>query len=250
VIRRRVFPEPEAAKAPTITWVFWMVKLLITVGGEATCDYLAQSNHLVAAVAAVALLVVGLTWQLRVRRYTAAAYWFLVYAVVVFGTGAADALHQAAGLPYAATTLVWAAILAGVLTAWYRDPEMSVGSVTTRRREVTYWAMVLATVAAGTTLADFAASSLNLGYGSSTVVFLAAVVVPVVDWCLGLNAVPAFWWAYGLTWSLGASLADYVSQAPARGGLGFGDGRTALVAMLAVVAAVAAGTAFIPARST
>ena len=85
---------------------------------------------------------------------------------------------------------MWAAVLAGVSAAWYRDPEMSVVSVTTRRREVTYWAMALATVAAGTTLADFAASPLNLGYGSSAVVFLAAVVVPVVDWCLGLKRCP------------------------------------------------------------
>jgi uncharacterized membrane-anchored protein len=247
--RRRVFPEPEAAKAPAITPVFWVVKLLIAVGGEATSDYLDQGNHLLTVVVTAGLLVAGLTWQFRVRRYTAAAYWFLVYAVVVFGTGAADALHQVAGLPYAAATLVWAAVLAGVSAAWYRDPGMSVGSVTTRRREATYWAMALATVAAGTTLADFAASSLNLGYGSSTVVFLAAVVVPVVDWCLGLNAVHAYWWAYGLTWPLGASLADYVSQASARGGLGFGDGRTALAATLAVVAAIAAGTTFIPARS-
>jgi uncharacterized membrane-anchored protein len=247
--RRRVFPEPEAAKAPEITLAFWAVKLLAAAGGVATADYLALDSHILAAAVEAGLLVAGVAWQFRRPRYTAAAYWFLVYAIVIAGTGVSDAHHRAAALPYAATTLLWAAVLAGVLTAWYRDPGMSVRTVVTRRRELMYWATVFATAAGGAALADFAASSLDLGYGSSALVFFASVLVPVVDWSLGLHPVSAFWWAYGLTWPLGASLADYVSQAPSHGGLGFGDGWTALAATLAVVAVTAAGSAFIPARS-
>jgi uncharacterized membrane-anchored protein len=63
--------------------------------------------------------------------------------------------------------------------------------------------------------------------------------MPAVAWRLGLNAIAAFWWAYVLTRPLGASIADYVSKAPSISGLGFGDGHTALVAALVVVACVA-----------
>ena len=102
-----------------------------------------------------------------------------------------------------------------------------------------YWATVFATFALGTALGDFTATTLGLGYLASTVLFLVAILMPAVAWRLRLNPIAAFWWAYVLTRPLGASAADYVSKAPSISGLGFGDGRTALVATLAVAACVA-----------
>lgn len=223
---------------PEASPLFWVVKLLVAAGGVATSDYLLLGSHAVAAVVEAGLILVGLVWQLRVRRYTAPAYWFLVYAIVICGTGLSDALHLAAGLPYAVTTLLWAAVLAGAVAAWYRDPEFSVHSIMAHRREALYWALVFASFALGSALADLAAASLNLGYGSSAVVFAAAAAIPAIDWCLGRTPATAFWWAYMLTWPLGTSVADYVSKAPSGSGLGFGDGRTALAGGLAVAIAL------------
>jgi uncharacterized membrane-anchored protein len=238
--RRRVFPEPVAAKVPEITVMFWLVKLLTTAGGEATSDYFALGSHLVGAAVETGLLVIGLVWQFRVRRYTAAAYWFLAYAIAIFGTGVSDTLHLTVGIPYAGTTLLWAVVLAGVFAAWYRSERtLSIHSVVTRRREMFYWATVFATFALGTALGDFTATTLGLGYLSSVVLFFVIILIPLVAWRLGLNAVIAFWFAYVVTRPLGASVADYVSKAPSLSGAGFGDGRTALVATLAVAACVA-----------
>jgi uncharacterized membrane-anchored protein len=238
--RRRAFPEPVAAKVPEITLMFWVVKLLTTAGGEATSDYLALGSHVVGAAVEVGLLIIGLVWQFRVRRYTAAAYWFLAYAIAIFGTGVSDTLHLTFGLPYAATTLLWAVVLAGVFTVWYRSERtLSIHSIVTRRREMFYWATVFATFALGTALGDFTAMTLGLGYLSSVVLFFVAILVPAIAWRLGLNAITAFWCAYVLTRPLGASVADYVSKAPSVSGAGFGDGRTALVATLAVAICVA-----------
>jgi hypothetical protein len=36
----RFFPAPVAAKVPEIIFVFWVVKILTTAGGEVTSDYL------------------------------------------------------------------------------------------------------------------------------------------------------------------------------------------------------------------
>src|ERR1700742_2154580 len=116
--RPGVFAEPLAAKVPEITVMFWVVKLLTTAAGEAPSDYLALGSHLVGAAVEGGLLIIGLAWQFRVRRYTAAAYWFLAYAIAVFGTGVSDTLHLTVGLPYGATTLLWAIVLAAVFAVW------------------------------------------------------------------------------------------------------------------------------------
>jgi uncharacterized membrane-anchored protein len=238
---RRFFPEPVAAKVPEITLAFWVIKLLTTAGGEATSDYLALGSHVTGAAVEAGLLIIGLIWQFRVRRYTAAAYWFLAYAIAIFGTGVSDTMHLAVGIPYAGTTLLWAIVLAGIFTAWYRSERtLSIHSVVTRRREMFYWATVFATFALGTALGDFTAISLNLGYFSSVVLFFVVIMIPAVAWRgLGLNAVIAFWSAYVVTRPLGASVADYVSKSPSIGGLGFGDGRTALVTTVTVALGVA-----------
>jgi uncharacterized membrane-anchored protein len=144
------------------------------------------------------------------------------------------------GLSYGVTTVLWALVLAGVFTAWYRrEGTLSIHSIVTRRREMFYWATVFATFALGTSAGDFTAMTLGLGYLSSIVLFAVAIAIPAVAWGLGLNAVVAFWWAYVLTRPLGASVADYLSKDHLLSGAGFGDGPTALAGTVAVAAAVA-----------
>jgi len=236
-----VFAEPLAAKVPEITALFWVVKLLTTAGGEATSDYLALGSHLVGAAVEGGLLIIGLVWQFRVRRYTAAAYWFLAYAIAIFGTGVSDTLHLTFGLPYGATTLLWAIVLAAVFAVWYRSERtLSIHSIVTRRREMFYWAAVFATFALGTALGDFTATTLGLGYFGSVVLFFVVILIPAIAWRgFGLNAIVAFWSAYVVTRPLGASVADYVSKPTSLSGVGFGDGRTALIAAVAVAVGVA-----------
>src|ERR1700742_38128 len=221
----RAFSEPLAAKVPEITLMFWVVKLLTTASGEATSDYLALGSHAVGAAVETALLLLGLVWQFRVRRYTAVAYWFLAYAIAVFGTGVSDTLHLTFGLSYGATTVLWALVLAGVFAAWYRsEGTLSIHSILTRRREAFYWATVFATFALGTALGDFTANSLGLGYLASGIVFGVVILIPALAWKgFGLNSIAAFWMAYVVTRPLGASFADYISKARDLSGIGFGD---------------------------
>jgi uncharacterized membrane-anchored protein len=237
---RRFLSEPVAAKVPEITLAFWVIKLLTTAGGEATSDYLSLGSHVTGAAVEIGLLAIGLIWQFRVRRYTAAAYWFLAYAIAIFGTGVSDTMHLVVGIPYAGTTLLWAIVLAGIFTVWYRSERtLSIHSIVTRRREAFYWATVFATFALGTALGDFTATTLHLGYFSSVVLFFVIIMIPAIAWRgFGLNPVVAFWSAYVVTRPLGASVADYVSKARSISGLGFGDGRTALIATVAVAIGV------------
>jgi uncharacterized membrane-anchored protein len=238
--QRRFFGEPIAAKVPEITFLFWVVKILTTCGGEAVSDYLAQGDRMVGGAVEAGLLAIGLLWQFSVRRYVAAAYWFLAYAIAIFGTGVSDALHLFAGIPYAGTTLLWAVVLAVVFWLWYRaEGTLSIHSITTRRRESYYWAVVFATFALGTALGDLTGTVLGLGYLASGIMFFLVILIPAVAWSrFGLNAVAAFWFAYVVTRPLGASFADYFGRAHSLSGAGFGSGRVAVIVAIAVAAGV------------
>jgi uncharacterized membrane-anchored protein len=240
-IRRvRLFPEPLAAKVPEITLLFWVIKVLTTCGGEAVSDYLALGSRVLGAAVETSVLVIALIWQFRTRRYVAAAYWSLAYAIAIFGTGVSDALHLLAGVPYGGTTLLWAVVLALVFLLWYRsEGTLSIHSIITRRREAYYWAVVFATFALGTALGDFTASVMGLGYLASAIMFGFIICIPAVFWSrFGLNAIAAFWFAYVVTRPLGASFADYFGRARSLSGAGFGSGRVAVIVAIAVAVLV------------
>jgi uncharacterized membrane-anchored protein len=233
----RIFPAPVAAKVPEIIFLFWVVKILTTAGGEATSDYLKTWGNIRGGGTEVALFVIGLVIQFGTRRYRAFAYWFLAYAIAIFGTGVSDFLHLDVKIPYAGTTLLWAVVLAAIFFTWYRsEGTLSIHSVITQRREAFYWATVFATFALGTALGDFTATSLGLGYLASGILFGVVILIPALArWRLGLNSIVAFWFAYVVTRPLGASFADYISKPPNISGIGFGDGPTAVVFAVAVL---------------
>jgi uncharacterized membrane-anchored protein len=236
----RFLPAPVAAKVPEVIALFWLVKILTTAGGEATSDFLKNWGNIKGGGTEVLLFAVGLVVQFGTRRYRAVAYWFLAYAIAIFGTGVADFLHLDVHISYAGTSILWAAILGIVFFVWHRmEGTLSIHSITTQRRECFYWATVFATFALGTALGDFTATALNLGYLASGVLFGVLILIPAVAWWrFHVNAVVAFWCAYVLTRPLGASFADYISKPADLSGIGFGDGRTALVFTLAVAALV------------
>jgi uncharacterized membrane-anchored protein len=234
-------PEPLAAKVPEITALFWVIKFLTTGMGEATSDFLAKGNLVVAGVAGFAGFAVALWLQFRVRRYVAVVYWLAVAMVAVFGTMAADGLHVGLGIPYIVTTVFYAAVLAAVFILWHRsEGTLSIHSITTRRRETYYWLAVLATFALGTATGDLTAMTLHLGFLASGILFTGLILVPAVAWWrFRLNPIAAFWWAYVLTRPLGASFADWLSKSHQLSGLNLGDGQVAAVSAVIIALLVA-----------
>lgn len=235
----RVFPQPVAAKVPEIIFLFWVIKILTTAGGEATSDFLKTFGNIGGGGIELALFVIGVALQFGTRRYRAFAYWFLAFAIAIFGTGVADFLHLDVHISYAGTTLLWAVVLIAIFWIWHRsEGTLSIHSITTQRRECFYWATIFATFALGTALGDYTATALGLGYLASGILFSIAILIPLLAWRLGLNEVVAFWIAYVLTRPLGASFADYISKPRGLSGIGFGDGPTALVLAVAVAVLV------------
>ncbi len=245
----KTLPQPQTMhpvmqalrKVPEVTVYFWIIKLLSTAMGESTSDYLVFHINPYIAVALGSIgLIASLILQLSVRRYIAWIYWLAVVMVAIFGTMAADVLHVVLGIPYLVSTAFFLVVLAVVFVAWYASEKtLSIHSINTRRRELFYWATVIATFALGTAAGDMTASTLGLGYFASGVLFAVLFAVPgLAYWLFGLNEIVAFWFAYIMTRPLGASFADWFGK-PILGGLGLGDTKVALVLTILIIGFVA-----------
>lgn len=230
------------SKVPEVTALFWVTKLLTTAMGESTSDYLVHQIDPVVAVGLGTLVLAGaLVLQFRANRYLPWIYWFTVLMVAVAGTMAADVLHIQFHVPYAATTVAFAGVLTLVFVGWHRtEGTLSIHSIVTSRRELFYWAAVMATFALGTAAGDLTANTFGLGYLTSAVLFGALITVPAVGYRrFRLNGILAFWMAYVLTRPLGASIADWLGKPKSVSGLGWGDGAASLLFGVLIVVCVA-----------
>jgi uncharacterized membrane-anchored protein len=108
-----------------------------------------------------------------------------------------------------------------------------------------YWATIVASTTAGTTMADFADRSLGIGYagGSSGLFVCLMVTLGAWYWSLGSISVAtvntprveAFYWvAITFSQTLGTALGDWTADDT---GLGYGGGALLFAACLAILAA-------------
>jgi len=231
-----------ALRVPEITVYFWVIKALSTALGESTSDYLVHRIHPVPAVLlGFTGFVIALALQFSMRRYVAWTYWFAVVMVGVFGTMAADVLHVGFHVPYIASTLLYAIVLAAVFYTWEQtEHTLSIHSIDTARREAFYWAAVVATFAMGTALGDLTSITFGLGYFASGILFAALILIPAIGYrWFGMNSILAFWIAYVLTRPVGASFADWFGKPKSFHGLGYGAGTVAGVLAIMIFILVA-----------
>jgi uncharacterized membrane-anchored protein len=235
---RATLRETVLRKVPEITVAFWITKVLTTGMGESTSDYLVLNfDPVISVLCAAVLFVVVMIVQLMVKKYIAAVYWLAVVMVSVFGTMCADVVHIVIGVPYWVSTIVFAAGLAVIFVWWRRSQgTLSIHSITSRPRELFYWATVLATFALGTAAGDLTATTLHLGYLGSGILFAVIIAIPAIGWWkFNFNPIFAFWFAYVVTRPLGASFADWMAVSPERGGLGWGAGPVSVALSLLII---------------
>ena len=237
----RTWVTPGARRVPEVVLAFWVLKLLSTAMGEAASDGLVGTIGPAPAVLVgfVAFAVV-LIRQLRLQRFVAGPYWLTVAMIGVFGTMAADVVHKGFGVAYSLSSIGYALALVVIFVVWHRvEGTLSIHSIDTTRRELFYWATVVATFAMGTAVGDLLAITFGLGYFSSGVVCCVLFAIPMMAyWRRRAPEVTTFWCAYILTRPLGASFADWAGKSPARGGLGWGDWPVALILAVLMVVVV------------
>jgi len=163
-------------------------------------------------------------------------FWIIKIAATTLGETGGDAVTMTMGLGYLAGTAIFAAILVVV-----------VGTQISAKRfhPFLYWAAIVATTTAGTTLADYLDRSLGIGYlGGSSILFVSVLtVLGLWHWTLGsvsvdtvrTTKVEMFYWATIMfSQTLGTALGDWTADTT---GLGYEGGALVFAAGLALVAA-------------
>ncbi|CAM2764510.1 hypothetical protein [Skermania piniformis] len=238
--------DRQLSKVPEVTVWFWVIKILCTTVGESFADWISLTlgvglNR--TAVIFTVLLLVVLSYQLRLPRYVPGVYWSTVVVLSVSGTLytdiLTDILTDSLAVPLAVSTSCFAVLLGVVFGIWYaRERTLSIHSIVTRPRELYYWLAVLVTFALGTAIGDWTLSITGWGPGTSVLLPAGLIAAIAVGRRLGANAVLSFWLAYILTRPLGANLGDWLASPVADHGLGMGTALTSVIFLLAILLVV------------
>ena len=162
-------------------------------------------------------------------------FWIIKVAATTLGETGGDTVSMTMDLGYLTGTAIFLTALAVLVVLQI---------VAKKFHPFLYWATIIASTTAGTTMADFADRSLGIGYTGGSLILLACVICMLALWywsqgsvsvtTVSTPKVEAFYWAT-ITFSqtLGTALGDWAADS----GLGFGGGALVFGAALAVVAA-------------
>ena len=163
-------------------------------------------------------------------------FWIIKILATTLGETGGDTVTMTMNLGYLAGTAIFLTLLVVLVIAQIAAK---------RFHAILYWATILASTTAGTTMADFADRSLGIGYTGGSSVLLACVLALLAAWYVSEGTVSVdtvstprvevFYWAT-ITFSqtLGTALGDWVADT---GGFGFLGGAGLFVAALVAIAA-------------
>lgn len=163
-------------------------------------------------------------------------FWIIKIAATTLGETGGDTVTMTMNLGYLIGTAIFLAVLVALVALQIAAKKF---------HPTLYWATIVASTTAGTTMADFADRSLGIGYtgGSSLLLFCVFGVLGLWYWSQGSVSVATvetpkvemFYWAT-ITFSqtLGTALGDWVADST---GLGYEGGALVFAAALALVAA-------------
>lgn len=162
-------------------------------------------------------------------------FWIIKILATTLGETGGDAVTMTMNLGYLVGTAIFLSLLVALV---------GLQILAKKFHPLLYWATIIASTTAGTTMADFADRSLGVGYtGGSSILFLCVMaVLGAWYWSEGTIAVEtvskpkteAFYWAT-ITFSqtLGTALGDWMADTS---GFGFFGAALVFLAALAIVA--------------
>jgi uncharacterized membrane-anchored protein len=164
-------------------------------------------------------------------------FWIIKIAATTLGETGGDSVTMTLNWGYLTGSAIFLPLLAALVIV----------QISAKRfHPFLYWATIVASTTAGTTMADFADRSLGIGYtgGSSLLLGCVLAVLAVWYWSEGTISVEtvntprveAFYWA-AITFSqtLGTALGDWMADST---GLGYEGGALVFAAGLAILAVV------------
>src|SRR5208282_1578689 len=164
------------------------------------------------------------------------AFWIIKIAATTLGETGGDTVTMTLNWGYLLGTALFLALLVVLVICQIAAKKFY---------PFLYWATIVASTTAGTTMADFADRSLGIGYaGGSSLLFVCLMaVLGAWYWSLGSISVATvntpkveayYWLAITFSQTLGTALGDWTADDT---GLGYGGGALVFGAGLAVLAA-------------
>jgi uncharacterized membrane-anchored protein len=161
-------------------------------------------------------------------------FWIVKIAATTLGETGGDTVSMTMNLGYLPATGIFLATLVLLVALQIAAKKF---------HPFLYWATIVASTTAGTTMADFADRSLHIGYAGGSLLLFACLMTSLGLWywsqgsvsvtTVATAKVEAFYWlTITFSQTLGTALGDWAADA----GLGYAGGAALFLAMLAVVA--------------
>ena len=162
-------------------------------------------------------------------------FWIIKIAATTLGETGGDSVTMTLNWGYLAGTAIFYAILVLLVIIQIKAEKF---------HPFIYWATIVASTTAGTTMADFADRSLGIGYAGGSALLFACLMAVLGAWYWTLGSISvttvntsraeAFYWlAITFSQTLGTALGDWMAD---NTDLGYGRGALVFAAGLAVLA--------------
>jgi uncharacterized membrane-anchored protein len=164
----------------------------------------------------------------------ALGFWIIKIAATTLGETGGDSVSMSLNLGYATSTIIFFCLFAVALFFQMRARKF---------HAFLYWAVIVATTLAGTTMADFADRSLGMGYpGGASVLFILVIAV-LVTWRVRMGSISVnyisspkveifYWMTILCSNTLGTALGDWVADS----GPGYEGGALIFAGCIGIVA--------------
>jgi len=163
-------------------------------------------------------------------------FWILKIAATTLGETGGDTVTMTLNWGYLVGTVLFLSLLIALVLLQIASKKF---------RPFLYWATIIASTTAGTTMADFADRSIGIGYAGGSLLLFACLMATLGAWYWSAGSisvgtvntlkVEAFYWlAITFSQTLGTALGDWTADDT---GLGYDGGALLFAAGLAVLAA-------------
>jgi uncharacterized membrane-anchored protein len=163
-------------------------------------------------------------------------FWIIKILATTLGETGGDTVSMTMNLGYLAATAIFLTALAVLVVLQIAAKKF---------HPFLYWATIIASTTAGTTMADFADRSLGIGYPGGSLLLFALVMASLAIWyrtegtvsvaTVNTPRVEVFYWiTITFSQTLGTALGDWAADS----GLGYGGGALVFGAALTVIAAL------------
>lgn len=161
-------------------------------------------------------------------------FWIMKICATTLGETAGDLLAQTMNVGYAVSTLILMGAFVVTLVIQLSSRHFN---------PVIYWAVILSTSTAGTTMSDYMDRTLELGYAKGALILVSCLLVVLGTWravegSLSVDNINTrraelfYWIAILFSNTLGTALGDYLADSS---GLGFLGGAALIAGLIALV---------------